>query len=587
MPAPNNKQLTIAYAAGASLAAVTLVYVFGPTWFIDSNPSSSQRKKGVVGLVNTANDCFINSILQSLAGLGELRAYLVRRTRAAKANGEFIEGDERPFLTAALKDILDGLNERPLYRKTLSARPFLTVLERVFRQRISRSQQDAHEFLQVVAETIAEEYHKQKKSAKVIKRVVKERGLENEKAHENEEEEREESPILLNMDEADEEEVEKEEDGVIIHVENSDSNLDEIEDEGGMPLEGKVESEIECQKCHFKPKPTVSTFVVLTLPVPQKSSTTLSECIKGVLSTEYIDDFQCAKCRLEHAIATLTRKMASTSVTKQEKIQEIIGTLRQTLEKDPEKIPDEIDIPPPSSAPKSRISRRTRMSSHPRILALHLSRSIYEGYSSSRKNSARVSFPETLQMGGIMEKHEYKLLCMVTHKGGHESGHYECFRRQIVSPPPYSTPTPTLAPCTPAASGQASPIGGSTPGSTVRLVDPSEPGIDSPSLSPYSALSNILPSDTLSNSSSSDSKSTPSPSLLTPDISYIPEAGPGTAADSASERKAHVPNKVRKKHGNNKWWRISDDKIRETKTGDVLGMQKEVYLLFYEEQKPQ
>jgi hypothetical protein len=33
---------------------------------------------------------------------------LVRRTRAAKANGEFIEGDEKPFLTAALKDILDG-----------------------------------------------------------------------------------------------------------------------------------------------------------------------------------------------------------------------------------------------------------------------------------------------------------------------------------------------------------------------------------------------------------------------------------------------------------------------------------------------
>ncbi|RPB08004.1 cysteine proteinase [Morchella conica CCBAS932] len=585
MPAPNNKQLTIAYAAGASLAAVTLVYVFGPTWFIDSNPSSSQRKKGVVGLVNTANDCFINSILQSLAGLGELRAYLVRRTRAAKANGEFIEGDEKPFLTAALKDILDGLNERPLYRKTLSARPFLTVLERVFRQRISRSQQDAHEFLQVVAETIAEEYHKQKKSVKAA-RVVKEKDLEDEKAHE--EEEAGGRNILLNVGEAGGEKVEEEEDGVIINVENSDSNLeDETEDEGGMPLEGKVESEIECQKCHFKPKPTVSTFVVLTLPVPQKSSTTLSDCIKGVLSTEYIDDFQCARCRLEHAIATLTRKIASTPVTKQGKIQEIIDTLRQALEKDPEKIPEGIDIPPSSSAPKSRIARRTRMSSHPRILALHLSRSIYEGYSSSRKNSARVSFPETLQMGGIMEKHEYKLLCMVTHKGGHESGHYECFRRQIVSPPPYSTPTPTLAPSTPAASGQASPIGGSTPGSTVRLVDPREPGVDSPSLSPYAASSNILPSDASSSLSSSDSKSTPSPSLLTPDISSIPEAGPGTTADSAFEKRAHAPNKVRKKHGNNKWWRISDDKIRETKTGDVLGMQKEVYLLFYEEQKPE
>jgi ubiquitin carboxyl-terminal hydrolase 16 len=47
-----------------------------------------------------------------LAGLGELRAYLVRRTRNAKANGELIgDGltvDHKPFLTEALKDILDG-----------------------------------------------------------------------------------------------------------------------------------------------------------------------------------------------------------------------------------------------------------------------------------------------------------------------------------------------------------------------------------------------------------------------------------------------------------------------------------------------
>lgn len=57
---PADKQLTLAYAAGASLAAATLIYVFGPTFFIDSaDTSSSQRKKGVVGLVNTANDCFV------------------------------------------------------------------------------------------------------------------------------------------------------------------------------------------------------------------------------------------------------------------------------------------------------------------------------------------------------------------------------------------------------------------------------------------------------------------------------------------------------------------------------------------------
>jgi len=42
----------------------------------------------------------------------------------------------------------------------------------------------------------------------------------------------------------------------------------------------------------------------------------------------------------------------------------------------------------------------------------------------------------------------------------------------------------------------------------------------------------------------------------------------------------------RKKKSNDRWWRISDDKIKECKTGDVLAMQREVYLLFYELERP-
>jgi ubiquitin carboxyl-terminal hydrolase 16 len=38
----------------------------------------------------------------------------------------------------------------------------------------------------------------------------------------------------------------------------------------------------------------------------------------------------------------------------------------------------------------------------------------------------------------------------------------------------------------------------------------------------------------------------------------------------------------KRKRKNDRWWRISDDKVKEAKTNDVLGMQREVYLLFYE-----
>jgi ubiquitin carboxyl-terminal hydrolase 16 len=37
-----------------------------------------------------------------------------------------------------------------------------------------------------------------------------------------------------------------------------------------------------------------------------------------------------------------------------------------------------------------------------------------------------------------------------------------------------------------------------------------------------------------------------------------------------------------KKRVSDKWWRVSDEKVKEAKTSEVVGMQKEVYLLFYE-----
>lgn len=69
--APAEKHVTLAYAATASLAAVTLVYVFAPTWFIDSTSSSSKdRKRCVVGLVNPANDCFVGYTLSGKGSSG-------------------------------------------------------------------------------------------------------------------------------------------------------------------------------------------------------------------------------------------------------------------------------------------------------------------------------------------------------------------------------------------------------------------------------------------------------------------------------------------------------------------------------------
>ncbi|KAI9864327.1 MAG: hypothetical protein M1813_003247 [Trichoglossum hirsutum] len=644
-----DKPLTIAtYAAGASLAAITLIYVFGPTFFIDgdsSTASSSARKKGVVGLFNAANDCFINSVLQSLAGLGELRIYLIRETHRRKLDGPGVyqyvpdgegkdskhveswklEGLQQGIVTRALKEVLDGLNERPIYKKTISAGPFVVALEQAFRQRISRQQQDAQEFLQVVAERLCDEYHAgQKARAKARQRFfMRERsdGGEGLKV------------VVQAVDESEDHirthasqdavpfdylaELDRGGVGARLPVTVADGGGDGSDGDEGFPFEGKLESQIECLTCRFKPKPSVSSFVTLTLNVPQKNST-LNDCFDGLFQTEYIDDFKCDKCRLLHAVRTLSiEARRARSDMERSEIESDITKIETAIVEDPEKPPNGVTLPDIKFAPKRRIGRHIRITVFPKIMAVHLSRSIFDPSSSSLKNMAKVVFPERLPLGGILDQKKYKLLGVVTHKGSHHSGHYESFRRQNVYPP-FSTPN-AINP-----NGAFSPIPSpnisvapSPRLTAIKLQEGSESLPPSPS--PSSMGSEMSP--TLSSQSPSPS---PSPSLSSPSTrpssisgtgrstsqppGPAPTSAPRDLPDSASQKSKapsargslnipnHKPDKVvtkassitdvsriaRRKKQNNRWWRISDEKVKESRTSEVLGMQKEVYLLFYE-----
>jgi ubiquitin carboxyl-terminal hydrolase 16 len=53
-----------------------------------------------------------------------------------------------------------------------------------------------------------------------------------------------------------------------------------------------------------------------------------------------------------------------------------------------------------------------------------------------------------------------------------------------------------------------------------------------------------------------------------------------TNGSASNPKISGVQNRRRKP--NDRWWRISDDKVKEAKTSEVLGMQREVYMLFYE-----
>ncbi|KAI9704402.1 MAG: hypothetical protein M1836_007265 [Candelina mexicana] len=628
-----DKPLTIAtYAAGASLAAITLVYVFGPTFFFDgesSTASSSTRKKGVVGLSNPANDCFINSVLQALAGLGDLRVYLIRESyrRTLDEPTTYIplpqtdlevkdldtsksEGLQKGIVTLALKEVLDSLNERPIYKKTLSAGPFIATLENAFRTRISRQQQDAQEFLQVVAERLGDEYHaghKARKRARGSISVTEAGSRDSVNPSTVAGKGNLEPPAAVDPRRSSSKSKKEQENLLEVGTKNyetKDSGSDKEEE--GFPLEGRIESQIECEYCHFKPNPTATTFVTLTLNVPQTGPTTLSSCFDGLFQTEHIDDFKCDKCRLEHALDVRLRELATAKLGDKPALETNIHKIRKAIAEDPEKAPEGVPLPDIKLAPKRRIAKHMRLTAFPKVLAIHLSRSIFDPGSISTKNAAKVSFPEKLPLGGILERKQYRLLGVVTHKGSHNSGHYETFRRQNLYPP-YSTPnafnTGGAYSQPPSRNPSAAPSPQIPATKTTRDVKDHPPSSPEPSEAHSLSSSSNL-------STPPSTMSSPPPSNFSPRRSYDslfsarpksrtgPTSAPRPSQDiSLSARvERSSPGKSsysysladmsrfrrKKKATNDRWWRISDDKIKESSTSDVLSMQKEVYLLFYE-----
>ncbi|KAM3505762.1 hypothetical protein MY10362_002735 [Beauveria mimosiformis] len=668
---PDKSLTVVSYAAGASLAAAALIYVFGPTFAIDHDGTSS-KKKTIVGLRNQANDCFINSVLQALAGLGDLRIYLIRETHrrliedsAVYANliqpgssdedgsggGKIpewkIQGLQDGLVTHGLKEMLDHLNERPIAKKAISPFPFVRVLEVAFKQRISRQQQDAQEFLQIVAERLKDEYHAGQRARLHARSAVK--GSRSSSSSNSNPEQSDTEKNATNdtingtttngttndttNDTAASATNESNGDGV-----NSQSNSDTdsllpnpalpatapplpIELEDGFPMEGKYESHLECQTCGYKTKPREETFCTITLAVPQVMSTSLSSCFDGIFKTEYIDDFKCEMCRLVQTVANLEHEVSrSTSESFKTNALDSIAKLNKAILTDPEQPPEGVDLGDIRYAPKRRIAKTTRMTIFPQILAIHLSRSIYGVGQMTQKNSAKVSFPEQLPLGGLADQRRYKLLGMVTHRGGHNSGHYEAFRRQNVSPhfpnqntfmqsEVYSkTPTPLSTPVMRAKNAD------SPATSTPDLLSPtstaasSTPSLDCvpmqpPRSVPWSAMperntpmTNGRDRDTDSSSLRSVAASTKSAlsrlasgRLDGGSKSASPKLRPQSQLQSqpanslAGSMKRAKPKKA--KQHLDRWWRVSDEKVREAKTGEVLSMQKEVYLLFYELEK--
>ncbi|KAF5655742.1 ubiquitin carboxyl-terminal hydrolase 16, partial [Fusarium heterosporum] len=361
---PEKSASVVSYAAGASLAAAALIYVFAPNFSIDHDAASS-KKKSIVGLRNQANDCFINSVLQALAGLGELRIYLIRETHRRRIEDPAVyaslvqpegkeiaqwklQGLQEGLVTQGLKEMLDALNERPIYKKSISPFQFVKVLEAAFKQRISRQQQDAQEFLQIVAERLKDEYHCGQRARLHVRRrgvfpttstsSVDKTSDPQANGNDSDESSTEQQPATNGDNHS---AIEPPEETEIPQI----NGPLPIEIEEGFPMEGKYESRLECQTCRYKTKPREETFCTITLAVPQVSGTTLNACFDGIFKTEYIDDFKCEMCRLLQTKADLEAEMAkSTSDHFKSQAKENIDKLQHAIDTDPENPPEDVEL---------------------------------------------------------------------------------------------------------------------------------------------------------------------------------------------------------------------------------------------------
>ena len=495
--------------------------------------------------------------------------------------------------------MIDRLNERPIHKKTISASSFVRTLENAFGSRISKTQQDAQELLQVVAERLAEEYHAGKDARK---RAL---ALEGDAIEPAIVEAQDQS--LPNRDIP----------GLAIsngivesrNVDLPDGTEQDVDSKGeeyGFPLEGRTEAEIECQHCHFKPKANATNFVMLNLMVPHTSSTTLNDCFDAHFKVEYIDDYTCDQCRLQHALDVYGKALFRTqSQEDKAKIREDLLKISNALHIDPEHPPEDVELPSIKEAPKRRIARHVRITDFPKILIVHLSRSVHDPGNISTKNMAKVSFPEKLPLGGLLNRRNYSLLGMVTHKGTHNNGHYEAFRRQHLYAP-YSTPhnkrlsgpysaitTPELgavqspSPSLPAQSPSVSnSLLASAGGAKEKHNESSSTSSSDPSIS---STSPHPPSTRPSSSSNTQPSPLPAPPVADSPMKSSPlslNSGISSKSPKLDQEKKKssidISRLKRKKKISERWWRISDDKIKECSTSEVLAMQKEVYMLFYE-----
>ncbi|KAI8991012.1 hypothetical protein BDF20DRAFT_16386 [Mycotypha africana] len=371
----------------------------------------------ILGLTNSENYCFLNSILQAFATLPSLRSYLAERvdeqgdeSTPTVPQNEFI----LQSVACALYATIEMLN-RPLPKaKSITPDDFSRALERKFGAKINPDQQDAHELFQIISSVLTSEEEVQyKENAPSLL----------------------DSTVLRNLTMNDNYNGGPTASGTTTTT--TDVNSDQFETSsvssfgttasmwssfsvctvGGHlrprrrtprnPFTGLAASKISCMNCGYTAPIRHHTFDNISLNLPSQQIPTkcaLESLLKNYTKVDVLTDYQCKKCSLMATLNATEKELSSLIEehgfsTTDERVAQLtfnIRRLKDALNSNVEASMPGIQLVTPPSP--SRTTKQTMFANPPKALCLHISRSIYHPSGMIMKNHCPVEFPEYLDL---------------------------------------------------------------------------------------------------------------------------------------------------------------------------------------------
>lgn len=359
------------------------------------------------GLGNWDNSCYQNSVLQALASLGSLRAWL--------SESVVPQGEDADTTNSALQEMIQKLKDPENNGRHIWTSAKLKNMS-------SWQQQDAQEYFSKVVDEL------DKDAAKAAKVVDREAGLET-----LVESVPEKQPIC---------------DGEAV---SSAAAKDDAKEPSVSknPLEGLAAQRISCTRCGFSEGYSMIPFNCLTVPLGNLSAYDIEDCLHEYTRREDIEGVECRSCTLlqtKHKLSQMMPSQVEGSGTPptitlppelRTQIEERLRIVQQALENDDfsdKTVKQDCQVTPKAMISSTK-TREAVIGRAPQSLVVHVNRSVFDEMTGvQRKNYAIVRYPFILDLQPWMldighSPTQYALKAVVTHYGRHENGHYICYKQ--------------------------------------------------------------------------------------------------------------------------------------------------------------